>query len=78
MELTDFFADATSHLVAFVPTRNVLKDQIMDRLLGLTDCRNALVQTTPDEVWEILSRRFAMTDRQNIFWMGDLTCWKKR
>jgi hypothetical protein len=78
VELTDFFAEATSQLVAFVPRRNVLKDQVMDRLLGLTDCRNALVQSTPDEVWHILNRRFSLTDRQNIFWMGDLTCWQKK
>ena len=78
VELMDVFADATSHLVAFVPARTLLKDEVMDRVLGLTNYRDALVQSKPDEIWDILKTRFSLTDRQNIFWMGDLTSWERK
>lgn len=78
VELTEIFADATTRLVALVPARNYLKDNILDRLLGLAELRNATVQSTPEEVWEILGTRFALTDRQNIFWMADLTAWQRK
>src|SRR3990167_485196 len=78
VELTEGLAEATTRLVALVPARNYLKDEILDRLLGVAELRNATVQSTPDEVWEILGTRFALTDRQNIFWMADLTSWQRK
>ncbi len=74
-EWADVVAGLTKRLVVMVPARNFLKDEVLDRLLGLQRLRENMVRQRPEEIYAQLSRRFSMNGKQTVFWMGELTSW---
>lgn len=73
---TDTFCSRVNRAVIMVPTRNWLKDEVLDRLLGLHGARDRLVRSTPDEVAAALSRDFDCSARRSLLGMGLLTRWE--
>jgi hypothetical protein len=74
-EWTNTAAGLTQRLVVMVPTRNFMKDEVLDRLLGLRSFRETMVRSRPTEIYERLGRRFSMDAKRTVFWMGELTSW---
>ena len=77
-ELTDLFADLSDVVVAMVPARNFLKDQVLDRLLGLKDNVDTIVRCEPRQIEEAFSTRFLQTRRTNFLWLSEFTRWELR
>lgn len=77
-ELTDLFAELSDVVIAMVPSRNFVKDQILDRALGLKDNVDTIVRCEPRQIEEALSTRFRRARRRNFFWLSEFTRWELR
>jgi choline dehydrogenase-like flavoprotein len=76
MDWLEKFAHRSQNFLVMNPSRNFLKDDVMDKILGLSEDREDLARSTPKEVDEAMSTRFKLQKRKNIFYMGEVSTWR--
>jgi len=74
----DTIAASTTDLIVMVPSRNFLKDQILDRVFGLSSARDDMVKSVPVDIYTQLARKFSLCRSKNLLWMGELTRWQRK
>jgi len=75
-EWVEAFRQRAPQLVVALPSRNFVKDRILDPLLGLSAERQRLVRSLPGEIYRQLATGFTRTDFINAAWMGEISRWR--
>ncbi len=75
-EWVEAFRHQTRQVVVALPTRNFVKDRILDPLFGLVVERKRLVRSEPDAIYRQLAVGFSRTGSFNAAWMGEITHWR--
>ena len=70
------FHKHTKWLVVLVPSRNFLKDNILDRILNLKNNRENWVMTQPNIINSIISQKFSLQKKISFLALSEITFWK--
>ncbi len=66
LDLVTKFHLHSNWLVVMIPSRNFFKDHILDRLLGLKNNRDNWVNSSPHEIYTLISKNL-LTKKKKIF-----------
>lgn len=77
LDLVTKFHLHSNWLVVMIPSRNFFKDHILDRLLGLKNNRDNWVNSSPHEIYTLISKKFTYQNKKNFFGLNEITLWKK-
>ena len=75
-ELVDLMADMSDTVIGMVPARNFLKDQILDRILGLHRNRDRYNHSLPRDIELAFGRRFKQADKKNVLLLSSFWRWE--
>ncbi len=75
-EWVEAFRYHTKQVVVALPSRNFLKDRVLDPLFGLDAERERLVRAEPATIYRQLAEGFSRTKSFNAAWMGEITRWR--
>ena len=75
-EWVEAFRQRARQVVVALPSRNFVKDRILDPIFGLEAERKRLVRSDPAAIYAQLAKGFTRTHSFNAAWMGEVTHWR--
>ena len=77
-ELAESFAELSPRLVVMLPSRSPVKKYLFDAVLRIKKDADETFRSEPWLVYRILDRLFECEESKNLFWLGELSRWKRR